>query len=306
MTLPLLWRRYQQELRVQRGVSPNTAKSYQDGWNSFTHTAQTAGWRFRSADDVTFDRLIEWQSTLKEVGRKEWTCRTYLMALKGFSKWLHLNGHAKQDAGARFRSPRLRRVLPVLPPFDDVVATLEAEPDLRNRAIIGVALFGGLRAQEIADLTVVNYVPKSGLVGFVGKGRKQRSVALPRQARELLDAYLAESPPRSGSAPLIRKRDGTNGKMCYHTVHEVITRWSQRHLGARLSPHKLRHLYGKRCVDLGVDVRVIAESLGHDSLESTRIYTQVSFERVKGIAALFEGELAIPLLRQLPRPENYQ
>jgi integrase len=47
----------------------------------------------------------------------------------------------------------------------------------------------------------------------------------------------------------------------------VITPWSQRHLGARLSPHKLRHLYGKRCVNLGVDVRVIAESLGHESLE---------------------------------------
>ena len=75
MTLPLLWKRSQQELRVQRGVSPNTANSYQDGWNSFMHTAQMAGWRFRSADDVTFERLIEWQSTLKEVGRKEWTCR---------------------------------------------------------------------------------------------------------------------------------------------------------------------------------------------------------------------------------------
>jgi hypothetical protein len=35
MTLPLVWRRYQQELRVQRGVSPNTAKSYQDGWTSY-------------------------------------------------------------------------------------------------------------------------------------------------------------------------------------------------------------------------------------------------------------------------------
>jgi hypothetical protein len=39
----------------------------------------------------------------------------------------------------------------VLPPFDDVVAMLEAEPDARNRAIIGVARFGGLRAQERAS-----------------------------------------------------------------------------------------------------------------------------------------------------------
>jgi site-specific recombinase XerD len=48
-------------------------------------------------------------------------------------------------------------------------------------------------------------------------------------------------------------------------------------LGARLIPHKLRHTYGRQCVDLGVDIRIIAEALGHESLESTKIYTQVSF-----------------------------
>jgi site-specific recombinase XerD len=190
-------------------------------------------------------------------------------------------------------------VLPVLPPFETVVSQLEAEPDLRNRAIIAVALFAGLRAQEIADLKVVNYVPSSGLIGFVGKGKKQRSVALPRQAFGLLETYLAESPPKTNADPLIRKRDGTDGKMTYQTIHDVITRWSTRHLGAKLSSHKLRHIYGKHCVDLGVDVRVIAESLGHESLESTRIYTQVSFERVRHIAELIEGGTA-----QLTQPKN--
>jgi site-specific recombinase XerD len=41
------------------------------------------------------------------------------------------------------------------------------------------------------------------------------------------------------------------------------------------------------CVDRGVDIRIIAEALGHESLESTRIYTQVSFERTRRIAELF-------------------
>jgi integrase/recombinase XerD len=58
-------------------------------------------------------------------------------------------------------------------------------------------------------------------------------------------------------------------------------------LGARLTPHKLRHAYGRQCVDLGVDIRIIAEALGHESLESTKSYTQVSFERIRLIAELF-------------------
>ena len=70
-------------------------------------------------------------------------------------------------------------------------------------------------------------------------------------------------------------------------INRVVTRWTRRHLGVRLTPHKLRHAYGKHCVDRGVDIRVIAEALGHESLESTKIYTQVSFERTRRIAELF-------------------
>jgi hypothetical protein len=50
--------------------------------------------------------------------------------------------------------------------------------------------------------------------------------------------------------------------------------------------HPLAH-YGKHCVDRGVDIRIIAEALGHESLESIKIFTQVSFERTRRIAELF-------------------
>lgn len=48
----------------------------------------------------------------------------------------------------------------------------------------------------------------------------------------------------------------------------------------------MRHAYGRQCVDLGADIRVIAETLGHESLESTKVYTQVSFQRTRRIAEL--------------------
>jgi len=55
----------------------------------------------------------------------------------------------------------------------------------------------------------------------------------------------------------------------------------------RPTPHKLRHTYGRQRVDLGVDIRIIAEALGHESLESTQIDTQVSFQRTRKIGELF-------------------
>jgi site-specific recombinase XerC len=286
--LPVLWRRYLSELRIERAVADRTRNAYETGWNSFVATARAMGWRLKVAEDISHERLMEWQLTLKEVGKQEWTCRTYLMALKGFTRWLNANGHLVTDPGARFRTPRLKRTIPILPAFNDLAGQLASEPSLRNRSIIAIALYGGLRAGEIRGLRRAHFVAEQGLMGFVGKGQKQRSVALPRQALEIVRLYLASNGHDvRAEVPLIRKEDGSGEALSYYVINRVVTRWTRRHLGVRLTPHKLRHAYGKQCVDRGVDIRIIAEALGHESLESTKIYTQVSFERTRQIAELF-------------------
>lgn len=94
--------------------------------------------------------------------------------------------------------------------FAELEATLAAEPSARNRAIIAMALYGGLRAEEIQKIRRGSFVADQGLIGFVGKGRKQRSVALPPQALRLITAYLAGNGKlATPSDPLIRKEDGS-------------------------------------------------------------------------------------------------
>lgn len=291
LALPVLWRKYLGELRIERGLAERTINAYETGWNSFAATSRAMGWRLKAAEDITYERLMEWQLTLKEVGKEDWTCRTYLMALKGFTRWLNVNGHLKTDPGARFKTPRLKRILPLLPPFEEIEGKIATEPSLRNRAIIAVGLYGGLRAAEIRGLRRAHFVPTEGLMGFLGKGGKQRSVALPQKALEMIGTYLVSDPRPAGPAddPLLRKEDGSGEPLSYHVINRVVARWTTRHLGVRLTPHKLRHAYGRRCVDLGVDIRVIAEALGHSSLESTTLYTQVSFQRTRRIAELFSS-----------------
>jgi site-specific recombinase XerC len=282
LALPILWRRYLSELRIERAAADRTRRAYETGWNSFVVTARSMGWCLKGAGDITYERLLEWQLALKEVGKQDWTCRTYL------TRWLNTNGHLTTDPGARFRTPRLKRAIPILPSFHELSTKLASEPRLRNRAIIAIALYGGLRAGEIRALQRAHFVADQGLIGFVGKGQKQRSVALPRQALEIVGLYLASNGHNARpDGPLIRKEDGSGEPLSYHIINRVVTRWTRRHLGVRLTPRKLRHAYGKHCVDRGVDIRIIAEALGHESLESTKIYTQVSFERTRRIAELF-------------------
>jgi integrase/recombinase XerD len=196
--------------------------------------------------------------------------------------------HLRTDPGARFKTPRLKRIIPMLPSFAELEAKLVTEPSLRNRVIIAIALYGGLRAEEIQNIKMGHFVADQGLIGFVGKGGKQRSVALPPQALRIVSEYVTSNGSTlRASDPLIRKQDGSGEALSYYVINRVVTRWTKRHLGVRLTPHKLRHAYGRQCVDLGVDIRIIAEALGHESLESTKIYTQVSIHRTRRIAELF-------------------
>ena len=71
------------------------------------------------------------------------------MAIKDFTRWANAHGFLKVDPGAQFKTPRLKRVLPVLPPFEVMEGALAAEPSLRNRVILVIGLYGGLRAEEI-------------------------------------------------------------------------------------------------------------------------------------------------------------
>ncbi len=75
--------------------------------------------------------------------------------------------------------------------------------------------------------------------------------------------------------------------LTYHVVNRVVTRRTKRHLGVSTHPSQAAPPYGRQRVDLGVDIRIIVEALGHESLESTQIGTQVSFQRTRKIGELF-------------------
>jgi site-specific recombinase XerC len=291
-TLQQLREEYVYRLVNERELSEHTIQAYHDGWKSFMSTALVKGWRMRRPDQLTAQRIADWQFVLRERGLKDWTRRTYLMAIRGFCRWLADNGHVQRNPCLQFVSPRLRRVAPLLPSFQRLEASVAAERSSRDKAIVAVALYGGLRAGEIRALKRANF-DGAGLIGFLGKGKKQRSVPLPKQAIAALKAYFGEEPaPADGPMFTWKRKDGIGRPIGYQAIHYVVTRWSTKVLGTRLSPHKLRHAYGKKCVDVGIDIRVISEALGHESIETTKLYTQVSFGKTQLIAnAISEGWL---------------
>jgi len=170
---------------------------------------------------------------------------------------------------------------------------------VRDHALFTVALSGGLRASELADLDRGDLHLGRGLCHlFVrkGKGGKSREVALPRALKPFLNEYLAwmESAGLSteSTAPLFPGRTGQRMTRC-----GIWRRWKAALAAAGLPGdrplHATRHTAAVMLYRATRDLRLVQKQLGHSSVTTTQIYADVLPEDVQaGVDAAWEGNAA--------------
>lgn len=158
---------------------------------------------------------------------------------------------------------------------------------LRDRAIMALALATGLREQELCDLTVDDlYQHLGGELSVrvtAGKGKKRRLVPYGENtwALDLVDEWLLEAGIESGY--VFRGFDSRHNpdphkRLTTRAVQMIAKRWGVYVTGLErsLAPHDWRRSYAKIQYDLGVDVNIIRQNLGHKLIETTLRYIGVS------------------------------
>ena len=180
------------------------------------------------------------------------------------------------------QGPRVKKGIPRPVSPDDVMALAEdisenaREPWIaaRDWAVLLLLYGAGLRISEALSL-LRRDVPAGETIRVTGKRGKTRIVPLLPQLREALAAY-AESCPFAleGTEPLFR---GARGGPLDPAIVRKAVREARRRLmlPERTSPHALRHSFATHLLGRGADLRSLQELLGHASLSSTQIYTQV-------------------------------
>ncbi len=145
---------------------------------------------------------------------------------------------------------------------------------LRNRALVVLILNTGLRADEALSLRLDDLTlnERSGEVLVrSGKGCKQRTVPLNKEARSALRAWLEVRPSGTDFVFTSQKGNRWANSSARRGMQEIA-----RVAGVEAHLHTLRHTFAKRLVDAGVGLEQVAALLGHASLETTRIYTTPS------------------------------
>ena len=187
----------------------------------------------------------------------------------------------------RTRAPKRPRTLPrPASPADAVALAEEAEAGAandwlgaRDLAILLLLYGAGLRVAEAMSLTA-RVLPLGQAMRVTGKRTKTRIVPLVPAVREAITAYVALGPyPLAGDARLFVGAKG--GPLNPDLVRRAV-RGARARLGLpdTLTPHALRHSFATHLLARGADLRSLQELLGHASLSSTQIYTEVDAARL--------------------------
>ena len=139
---------------------------------------------------------------------------------------------------------------------------------IRDRCILIVLLNTGLRIGEFTQLeeTDIQMTDRKGELWVrKGKGDKSRNIPLNDTARRVLKEWMVLKP----KSPLLFT--GQRGPLKIRAVELIITELG-RLANVEVTPHRLRHTFGKSLVDSGVSLEKVAALLGHSSLNTTRVY----------------------------------
>jgi integrase/recombinase XerC len=277
-------------LSTERQLSENTSEAYARDISQFlaflaTHLnrlpdmTQLLG---LSARDV---RAFLAARRSEEVGSRS-LART-LSALRMFYKFLERRGYGKNDAIRGVSLPKLPHSVPkpltalkatALVESPDISAAEDAEPWIaaRDIAVLSLLYGSGLRISEALSLQRKD-APLKGrdMLRVKGKGNKTRVVPVLPFAREAVADYLKLCPIELGSEdPLFV---GVRGKQLSPRIIQLLIARSRSALGLpeTATPHALRHSFATHLLGAGADLRSIQELLGHASLSTTQVYTEV-------------------------------
>lgn len=233
---------------------------------------------------LTRPELRGWLSALAGAGAAASSRARAVAALKAFSAWLEASEGAAVGGVAGVRAPTAPRPQPRPLAPDAAHAVLEAADDAawtgaRDAAALTLLWAAGLRISEVLALDR-SAAPLPEALTVCGKGGRERIVPILPAAREAVARYLALSPfAAEPEGPLFR---GVKGGRLQATVLRRRMAEARRALGLPESatPHALRHSFATHLLSAGGDLRAIQELLGHASLRTTQIYTDVEPERL--------------------------
>ena len=272
-------------LWLEKGLSKNTLSAYRHDINSFSDWYKGV-----SLLEVQRVDLLDYLSQRLKDGYSSRSTARSLSSLRAFYSHITVKHNLKENPTSRVDSPKLGRSLPKTL-SEDEVEKLISSPDvedyigLRDRAMLELIYACGLRVSELISLDMLNLNLRQGVIRVIGKGEKERLVPMGEEALDWVQRYINKGRPyllkedNKVSELFLSKRGKSMTRQTFwYRIKEYANKAS---INKDLSPHTLRHAFATHLINHGADLRTVQLLLGHSSLSTTQIYTEVARHRMK-------------------------
>jgi integrase/recombinase XerD len=270
---------------LEKGLSQNTLNAYRQDLSNFSNWLKPVN--LENADRIT---LLDYLAYRLKRGYSSRSTARSLSSLRAFYAYLLSKSLISDNPTAKIQSPKLGHSLPKILSEEDVEKLINApntkEPlGLRDRAMLELLYACGLRISELINLDVLNLNIRQGVVKVLGKGSKERLVPMGEPALDWISDYLTYGREQlltdtKKSSILFLSNRGTG--MTRQTFWYRIKLYANKAgVDQSLSPHTLRHAFATHLINHGADLRTVQLLLGHTSLSTTQIYTEVARHRMK-------------------------
>lgn len=292
--------RYLVHLDTERGLAPNSVAAYRRDLRRYTEFL--AARDVHEVGSVTAGTVGDFSASLAHdsvdgPALSVTSAARAIVAVRGLHRHLVMVGECSHDPAEHVRPPTPGKRLPKALGVEQVEELLQAASmgdtaaALRDRALLELLYGTGARISEVVALDVddVAELASTKVVRLTGKGGKQRVVPVGSYAIAAVDAYLvrgrpAIAPAGPGGPALFLNLRGS--RLSRQSAWTVLRRCAEAAgVTAQVSPHVLRHSYATHLVNAGADVRVVQELLGHASVSTTQVYTQVTVEHLRQVYA---------------------
>lgn len=281
-------------LVAERSYSQNTVAAYRNDLNQFYQylSALDASILPRGWGNVTRDHVLSYMLEMKEREYAVSTIARKVAAVKSFFHFLKSQGVIQHSPAEDLESPKVQKHLPSAITPEEVERLLAAPQgsspaSLRDRAMLEVLYATGLRVSELVSLNVGDVDLESGTLRCVGKGNKERVLPLYERALAFVTDYVQQGRPKllandTQEQALFLNRRGK--RLTRQGLWLIIKRYVQEAgITSHVTPHTLRHSFATHMLRGGAGLREVQEMLGHASISTTQIYTQISNERMRAV-----------------------
>lgn len=231
--------------------------------------------------DISEEICTSWIGSLYSENISSRSIQRHLSSIKGMFKYLQKNNLVSSSPFELIAGPKAEKKLPETLTPEQINRLLDFKPsspiEIRDLAIIELMYSSGLRVSETANVNINDFEEGKKFLRVLGKGSKTRLVPLGRFAISAIENWLEERRKITNMDDALFVNNA-GGRLTTRSIQLRLKRLAIKQGLPPINPHMLRHSFATHMLESSGDLRSIQELLGHSSLSTTQIYTNLDYQ----------------------------